>query len=935
LTQGTTAAAAATEPPTVALFATSLAATRLVVISIAHSDVPVATRMSLNPYAKNVKRSRPWEAAESGAADLPPAGFSLQSARANNRLVQPEVSHNTSNHNTQRYSSPYRANIASESAMLSTKDIMTPPKAAASAPAEHNYTNQQPTVNGYECKPHTSYRSNTLHNPYAKSASEGREARKDDVRTMNINPFGANTIQQQVVLAAAPPPSLAAIKVAAAAASKITSTPAAPITFTSPAANTTSERNESADLFDDDDGFDWNSAIQTLDTIDEPRDKSSQNSLVQSYDTLVISTTDTKSASNSRDNSQHQPLTSTLTLQDLPAPPLPLTPPTTKTTTTDDAGDSAQDNETSSSTTAPPVGLPRPESWQVNSGTATAHPHTPVDPLQASLPPVLQYDSASLQPVTDEYRPLLVQHADLSSPLANGWTLFSHQKKAILRGLLLRRAILALDMGLGKTLIGCVWAKTFYKTMQTKAIVLCPVSLKKEWRRTAVEATRLALQDEKREFADDTTDVYIASWAKVPSLMREEPFVVIADEAHSMQNINASRTRDALQLMLSPQCVGVLLLTGTPMKNGKPANLFPLLKAIQHPLGRNQKAYEGYFCGGHDVCYGSRVTWQANGSAHLDQLRALVSSHVLYLTKEECLKDIPGQTRVFKEVPVSSRRQMQHQSALKELSKLYNQSKKSGDKDALLGAVQKVRMVGSLAKVEATVELAKSILENEPSIVIFTSFVEVAKQIRTQLTESGWKGELLSGETAAAKRQGMVDNFQSGLCSFIVCTFGAGGVGLTLTAASTAILVDRPWTPGDTYQAEDRLRRIGQTKPVTCIWVRAFDLDRQIDEMLDQKTKTTSAVLVGGGDEVKGVTDAPKLSIYKMLQAVLPTTEDEDRWHQTSILSFASQKSVSYSQSQDDDDDDGGGGGGGVEDIRGRGIGIGGGRSRAVYFDDS
>jgi hypothetical protein len=40
-------------------------------------------------------------------------------------------------------------------------------------------------------------------------------------------------------------------------------------------------------------------------------------------------------------------------------------------------------------------------------------------------------------------------------------------------------------------------------------------------------------------------------------------------------------------------------------------------------------------------------------------------------------------------------------------------------------------------------------------------------------------------------------------------------VRLTLTAASTVIVLDRPWTLGDVHQAEDRLGRIGQTMPVT------------------------------------------------------------------------------------------------------------------------
>ena len=92
------------------------------------------------------------------------------------------------------------------------------------------------------------------------------------------------------------------------------------------------------------------------------------------------------------------------------------------------------------------------------------------------------------------------------------------------------------------------------------------------------------------------------------------------------------------------------------------------------------------------------------------------------------------------------------------------------------------------------------------------------------------RGEILTGETPSVKRAQAVENFQQGLSPVFVGTFGAGGVGLTLTAACTIILVDRPWTPGDAMQAEDRVRRIGQTKKVTSIWMTAFEVDEQIFE---------------------------------------------------------------------------------------------------------
>jgi len=300
--------------------------------------------------------------------------------------------------------------------------------------------------------------------------------------------------------------------------------------------------------------------------------------------------------------------------------------------------------------------------------------------------------------------------------------------------------------------------------------------------------------------------------------------------------------------------------------------------------------------------------WTATGATNLTQLHQLVGSHVLYLNKDDVLKDLPPKTRETYEVPVSSRWKLRHQQAMQELERVYNSTSSSGsggchrnfnsgssNADPVLGAVQKVRLVGSLAKVEATVKLAISILEKEPSIVVFTSFVEPCKKVHEQLATEGWRGEILTGETPPKKRQAMVDKFQSGVSPVICLTCGAGGVGLTLTAACTIILMDRPWTPGDADQAEDRVRRIGQTKPVRSIWISAFELDKHIDAQLGIKKQTATTVLVGGGKEDDDNENGnkseqvAKVSIFQMLRTLLPRGSGSSNggMKQTSILQFS------------------------------------------------
>lgn len=110
-----------------------------------------------------------------------------------------------------------------------------------------------------------------------------------------------------------------------------------------------------------------------------------------------------------------------------------------------------------------------------------------------------------------------------------------------------------LGLGVVKTLIGCVFARSFKLTFDDlKVFVICPVSLKTEWKRTAEEAAGLKVEDETENGKDESLDLRICSWAKVPSRVDKcvKRYIVVFDEAHSMQSMTSSRTKDSLKLVL-------------------------------------------------------------------------------------------------------------------------------------------------------------------------------------------------------------------------------------------------------------------------------------------------------------------------------------------------------------------------------------------------
>ncbi|MBI1263182.1 MAG: hypothetical protein GC187_00415 [Alphaproteobacteria bacterium] len=104
----------------------------------------------------------------------------------------------------------------------------------------------------------------------------------------------------------------------------------------------------------------------------------------------------------------------------------------------------------------------------------------------------------------------------------------------------------------------------------------------------------------------------------------------------------------------------------------------------------------------------------------------------------------------------------------------------------------------------------------------------------------------IHGGVAGAKRQELVERFQSGPSGFDVMILSpkAGGVGLTITAANHVIHLSRWWNPAVEDQSTDRAFRLGQTRPVSVYYpiavhpslqLRDHSFDLKLDALLRRK----------------------------------------------------------------------------------------------------
>ena len=95
-------------------------------------------------------------------------------------------------------------------------------------------------------------------------------------------------------------------------------------------------------------------------------------------------------------------------------------------------------------------------------------------------------------------------------------------------------------------------------------------------------------------------------------------------------------------------------------------------------------------------------------------------------------------------------------------------------------------------------------------------------------------------------RLSVIDDFERSNSGVFLISLKAGGTGINLTSADTAILYDPWWNPSAEKQAEDRLYRIGQTQRVMIYRLITEDsVEEKIQELQTKKNDLSNQILDG------------------------------------------------------------------------------------------
>lgn len=406
------------------------------------------------------------------------------------------------------------------------------------------------------------------------------------------------------------------------------------------------------------------------------------------------------------------------------------------------------------------------------------------------------------------------------------------------------RALLADDMGLGKTVqVLCALPEA----AECRAIVVCPSVVKFNWRAEAARwrpDLRVTVLSGRGSFrAPEPGEIVVINYDLLPKapprakrgeeqamLPYDLAGVTLAvDEAHLAKNRKAARTMAVAAL--ARQCARVWLLTGTPLAN-RALDLFGVLSAG----GMDREVFGGWL--GFVKCFGGyQNRW---GGWEFGEPRADVPERLrrvmLRRTKTECLPDLPAVT--YQTLPCNG-----IDGALRrDLDAAWDEYGEELEQGSLppFEEFSALRARLAASRIPALVELVEQYEEQDVPLLVFSVHRAPVDQIGAR---EGWAA--ITGDTSAEERTAIVARFQAGELRGVALTIAAGGVGITLTRASTAVFVDLAWRPSDNWQAEDRMRRIGQlADKITVVrLVSDHPLDLHVQDLLAMKIALVQAAI--------------------------------------------------------------------------------------------
>ncbi len=411
------------------------------------------------------------------------------------------------------------------------------------------------------------------------------------------------------------------------------------------------------------------------------------------------------------------------------------------------------------------------------------------------------------------------------------------------------------EQGLGKTKIVIdALCKNFAEKKLNGAIVVCKKTLIKNWleeieKHSNLSCTEITGNRKTRQrkglgfsyFYIIGYESLIRENKMIEELLKIRKMALVLDESHKIKNPEAKITLQLFKLANLPG--KKIILSGTPIAN-KPIDLWAQFFFLDDgkTFGKDFKKFKKEF----DFDLKKEVN-----QSKLKVLKEKIEKISLRRTKGELPElDLPSK-KIINVPVILEKDQKEMYKRLKE--KLFLEIKDLNGNEIILKAeeifVKLLRLIQITsnpylidkaydevpAKFKALDQLILNLTKKKQKVIIWTSFIENISILRKRYSK--FNPVMIYGKMTMEKRNASVKKFQNyPEYKILLANPAAAREGLTLTAASNAIYLDRNFNLVDFMQSQDRIHRISQKKNCFIHLLVAKDtIDEYVDYLLKRK----------------------------------------------------------------------------------------------------
>lgn len=416
---------------------------------------------------------------------------------------------------------------------------------------------------------------------------------------------------------------------------------------------------------------------------------------------------------------------------------------------------------------------------------------------------------------------------------------------------------LADDMGLGKTvqIIAYLSENSFNKT---HSLIVVPKTLLENWKREFLKFApeikvyiyhgrdRSIEAFKNNQIIITTYGTLINDFDRLNSYYFEN---MIIDEAQYIKNSRSKAYRAVKYMKAGTK----IIITGTPIENN--IREYWNLMRITNPTMMSFK----------------ELTKGLDQNQIVSKVRFMTAPFLLRRLKSDVLEDLPEkhEMTVYCNFDDSQRElyEIMLESIRREISRKSDRFEIKSNSTILNGLLylqeicchprlipKEYNINGCFesAKLDLLISMTSELYSSSHKIVIFSRFTKMLGIINKALSKLHINVFYLDGKTR--QRQEIVDDFEQCKEGVFLISLKAGGVGINLVSADTAIIYDPWWNPAVEKQAQDRIYRIGQKKNVTVYKLIVANTIEEKVQLLQTKKKELFDQIVSGHDMPTNIT---------------------------------------------------------------------------------